>query len=106
MLYIPDKRRCNGNRNDSKKYQLSVLLHKGELADKITTVTKQSDPKQRTSNTKKNKLAVGHGTYSGNEGSKSSDNRNKTGDDDGLASMFFKKTIGSDQMFRIKKRDF
>ena len=80
-----------------------MLLHKRKLTYKITTITKQSHPKERTSNAEHKKATVGHGTYSGNKRSKCSDNRNKPGDDDRLATMFFKKTIGSDKMFRIKK---
>ena len=80
-----------------------MLLHEGKLTDKITAVAKQSHPKQRTSNTEKNKAIVWHGTYASNKRSKCPDNRNKPGDDDRLASMFFKKTIGSDKMFGIEK---
>ena len=80
-----------------------MLLHKGKLTYKITTVAKQSHPEECTSNTEKKKATIGHSTYSGNKRRKCPDNRNKPGDDDRLASMFFKKSMRSDKMFRIEK---
>jgi len=106
MLQILNKGWHNGDDNNGNNQQLEILLNEGKLAKKVATVAENPDPKRRANNIEEKKAAVVHGANTCHKRSKGSDNGNKTGNDNGLATIFLKKLVGLDKVPGIKEAGF
>jgi hypothetical protein len=103
VLQVLKKGRHERDGNNGKNKQFKILLHEGKLTKKVATVAEYPYPKRRAGNIKEKKATVVHGADTGNKRGKGSDNGNKTGNDNGLATIFLKEKIGLDKMLGIKE---
>lgn len=103
VFEIFDNRRQQGKNDDTENKKLEIFLNEGKLAEKISAVAEQAHPQERPHNIEKNESGIGHRSDSRHKGSKSPDNGDEAGDNDGFAAVLLEKGVRFFKMVRVEK---
>lgn len=85
--------RKDGEKDDGKNNKSEVVLYGGDVSKEITGQSKQTHPDNTTEKVVGNEGGIMHFTDTGDERSKSPNNRDKAGEKNGFAAVFIKKFI-------------
>jgi len=88
-----DKARQERNYDDGQDHKTKILSNSWEIAEIVPPEHEHADPGNARCNRVEQELQGVHGTYTGNKGSKGSDDRQESGDDNRLAPILFVKMV-------------
>ena len=92
-----------GNNNNRDNYYCKITFYGRDVAEKITSPKKKTNPRDATDDIKQNKFRIIHGANTGHERSKSADNGHELGDDDCFSAMLLIKFMRFLKIFFFKK---
>lgn len=90
------------NDNNSHNQQFQIFLYKWKITEKITGITENTNPQSSPYQIIHHKIIIMHFAHTCYKRSKCTDYRYKTGNNDGLSSVFFIKFMCFFQMTLLK----
>lgn len=98
MFHKPNHRRQNRNKDNHQNNQREILAHKREVAEQITSVNQQQYPHTSANKIKNYKSAALHLAHAGHKRRKSSNDRNKTRNQNRAPAILLIKNISALQI--------
>jgi len=89
--------------DDGDDDQLEVVLDEWLLAEESADEGEQDDPADAAGDVVEGESGVGHLADAGDEGGEGSDDGDETGEDDGLAAVFFVELVGVGQVLLVQQ---
>src|ERR1700733_8784371 len=98
-----DERGDHGDHDDGEDYDLEMLLHEIDVAQRIAGEEAGEDPEDAADDGKSFEFDEAHLGDAGDEGGEGADDRHKAGEDDRFAAIFFVEGMSFQQMFFVEK---